>query len=241
MNRKKKVQNMTRIHILSFLMTLASLSVNAQTDRQHIRTGNKAFRQENYAQAEVAYRKALEKNNVNPQALYNLGCALMWQQKDSAAVVQLENAGKVEKNPLRKAMVYHNIGIICQKKKMFAEAVEAYKESLRNNPSDNETRYNLELCKRQLKQQGGGGNNSKQQQQKKDSDKSKDKQNQQKEQQQKEQQNQQNRKQPQPKEQMSKDNVEQLLNAAVQQEKNTQDKLKKAMQQPQTRRLERNW
>ena len=230
-----------RIYILSLLLMCMGLSLRAQTDREYVRKGNAEYRQQNYAKAEVQYRKALEKNNSNPQALYNLGCALMSQQKDSAAVVHYQNAGKIEKNPLRRAMAYHNIGIICQKKKMFAEAVEAYKESLRNNPADDETRYNLALCQHQLKKQGGGGNNSQQQKQQKEKDKSKDKNKQQQDQQQKEQQNKENNKQPQPKEQMSKDNVEQLLNAAVQQEKNTQDKLKKAMQQPQTRRLERNW
>ena len=74
----------------------------------------------------------------------------MAQQKDSSAVVQFENASKIETNPKRKAMAFHNIGVICQKKQLFSEAIEEYTASLRNNPSDNETRYNLELCKRQL-------------------------------------------------------------------------------------------
>lgn len=208
--------------IITFLVLLFASTIQAQNERKDIRKGNKAFRQQNYVQAEVDYRKATAKNGRNPQAIYNLGCAFMAQQKDSSAVVQFENASKIETNPKRKAMAFHNIGVICQKKQLFSEAIEAYKESLRNNPSDNETRYNLELCKRQLKNQKNN-NNDKNQQNK--NDKNKDNKN----------------KEQQPKEQMSKDNAEQLLNAAMQKEKETQDRLKKAMRQSSTRKLERNW
>lgn len=225
--------------IITFLVLLFASTIQAQNERKDIRKGNKAFRQQNYVQAEVDYRKATTKNSRNPQAIYNLGCAFMAQQKDSSAVVQFENASKVETNPKRKAMAFHNIGVICQKKQLFSEAIEAYKESLRNNPSDNETRYNLELCKRQLKNQKNN-NNDKNQQNK--NDKNKDNKN--KEQQKKNQKDDKDKQQDnqqQPKEQMSKDNAEQLLNAAMQKEKETQDRLKKAMRQSSTRRLERNW
>ena len=131
---------------------MLSQSVSASSDRQYIRSGNRFYRQENYVKAEVEYRKALDKNSHNAQAMYNLGCALMQQQKDSLAILQLQNAGKTETAKLRKAMVYHNIGVICQKHRLYGDAIEAYKESLRNNPSDDETRYNLVLCMRQQKQ-----------------------------------------------------------------------------------------
>ena len=84
---------------------LCTPQAKAQTDRQLIRNGNKLFRQQNYAKAEIEYRKALSKNPRNTQAMYNLGCALMQQQKDSAAVVQLQAAGKSETAKMRKAMV----------------------------------------------------------------------------------------------------------------------------------------
>ena len=81
----------------------------AQSDRQFIRSGNKLFRAQNYAKAEAEYRKAIAQNAQNSQALYNLGCALMMQQKDSAAIVQYENAGKIETSKSRKAKVYHMV------------------------------------------------------------------------------------------------------------------------------------
>ena len=226
--------------IITFLVLLFASTIQAQNERKDIRKGNKAFRQQNYVQAEVDYRKATAKNGRNPQAIYNLGCAFMAQQKDSSAVVQFENASKIETNPKRRAMAFHNIGVICQKKQLFSEAIEAYKESLRNNPSDNETRYNLELCKRQLKNQNNN-NNDKNQQNKNNKDKDNKNKEQQKKDQKDDKDKQQNNQQQQPKEQMSKDNAEQLLNAAMQKEKETQDRLKKAMRQSSTRKLERNW
>lgn len=147
-----------RKYILLMLLALAGVAqMQAQADRQFIRNGNKLYRQQNYAKAETEYRKALSKNARNTQAMYNLGCALMMQQKDSAAIVQLQNAGRSEQSPRRKAMAYHNIGVICQQHRMYGEAIEAYKESLRNNPGDNETRYNLALCQRLQKSRSKTG------------------------------------------------------------------------------------
>lgn len=219
---------------LAFIFCHLSLShaVAQTTDRQYVRQGNKMYRSGDFANAEVSYRKALEKNGRNTQAMFNLGNSLMAQNKDSAAVEQLDKAAKAEPNTLRKSKAYHNMGVICQRHKMFGEAIEAYKQSLRLNPNDDETRYNLELCKRQQKKQQQDQKN--QQQQKQD----KEKQDQQK--QQKEEKKQEQQKQQQPP-QMSKENAEQLLNAAMQQEKQTQQRMKEAQKQPQRRNVLKNW
>ena len=225
----KKREQVVRMIVTLFMLMSWTISYS-QTDRQSIRQGNRLYHQQEFAKSEVEYRKAISNNPNNAQAIYNLGCALMAQQKDSAAVVQFQNAGKMEKGKFRKAKSFHNIGFICQRHQMYGEAIEAYKEALRNNPSDHETRYNLALCKRQQK------NQPQQQQQKKDQDKnSKDKQQQDKQQQDK------NQNQQPPKDQMSKENAEQLLNAAIQEEKATQQRMKKAMQQPRSKKLQKNW
>ena len=213
-------------------MLAVCATVSAQNDRQLIREGNRLYRQKQYAQAEVLYRKAIAKKADNPQAVYNLGCALMMQQKDSAAIVQYENATKLEKNKLRQSKSWHNIGVMCQSHKMYGEAIKAYEQSLRLNPSDDETRYNLALCKQLNK---NNPQQDKNQQDKKNEEKEDDKGQQQK----KDKKDQQ--KEEQPKEQMSKDNAERLLDAAVQNEKATQQRLKKALQQPRKKQLQKNW
>jgi len=217
-------------------LLLFALTASAQTDRQFIREGNKQFRVGDYAKAEVSYRKAVEKNPKNPQAAFNLGNALMAQKKDSAAVQQFEQSARMETNPLRKSAAYHNMGVICQTHKMYDDAIEAYKNSLRLNPNDDETRYNLVLCKHLKKKQD---DKQKQNQQNKD-----DKQNQDDKKDDKKDQKQDkkdDKQQEQQKPQMSKDNAEQLLNAAIQNEKMTQDKMKKQQQQPQRRNVLKNW
>ena len=220
-------------YILIFLLTVSAV-VNAQNDRQLIREGNKLYRQKQYAQAEVLYRKAIAQKADNPQAVYNLGCALMMQQKDSAAVVQYQNAAKLEKNKLRQAKSWHNMGVVCQNHQMYGDAVKAYEQALRCNPKDDETRYNLALCKQLNK-----NNPQQNQQQKKNEEKNDSKENQQNQQQDKNNQDQQ--KQEKPQEQMSKENAERLLDAAVQDEKATQQRMKKAMQRPQKKQLQKNW
>ena len=236
----KRVSLFGKRKVVAVVLVMLAMSASAQTDRQYIRQGNKLFRSGDYSNAEVSYRKAIEKNPKNPQAVYNLGNALMAQKKDSAAVAQFESASKLETNPLRKAKAFHNMGVVCQSHKMYGEAIEAYKNALRLNPADDETRYNLVLCKhQQQKQQQNqqnqqGGNDDKKQDDKKDQQK----QDQQKDQ--KEQQDDKKQQEP-PKPQMSKENAEQLLNAAIQNEKQTQDKLQKAQQQPQRRAIQKNW
>ena len=89
--------------VLLLLMSMLWFVAKAQTDRQLIRSGNRYFHQQNYVKAETEYRKALVKNVSNAQALYNLGTALLAQQKDSAATTCFERAGKAETSKLRKA------------------------------------------------------------------------------------------------------------------------------------------
>ena len=215
--------------ILIYMFLLVAVAAQAQTDRQCIRQGNRLYHQKQWAQAEVEYRKALAKNADNPQALYNLGCALMMQQKDSAAIIQYQKAAQVETNKLRRSRANHNIGVICQNHRMYGEAIKAYQQSLRDNPKDDETRYNLALCKQQNQQNKDQNKDKNQDKQKQDK-----KQNENKDKNKEQQQQDQN-------EQMSKDNAEQLLNAAIQNEKATQQRMKKAMQQPRRRNVQKNW
>lgn len=216
--------------MLSLVLGIAAMA-DAQTDRQLIRDGNRLFNTQQYDKAEIEYRKAVSKNPSNSQAVYNLGCALMMQNKDSAAVAQYQKATRLETNKLRLARAYHNIGVICQNHKMYGEAIKAYEQSLRNNPKDDETRYNLALCKRMQKQTKNNKDNRKKENKQ---DKQKNEEN-----------NNEDKKEgkAQPKEErMSKDNAEQLLNAAIQNEKSTQQRLRKAMQKQSPRRGSgKNW
>lgn len=236
------------------MLLVGTAQVGAQTDRNLIRQGNRAFKSQKWAVAETQYRKAIFKNQKNPQAIYNLGCALMAQQKDSMAIQQFTNAAQLETNRLRRAASYHNMGVIMQNHREYAQAIEFYKMALRCNPQDNETRYNLALCKKLLKnnpQNKDKNKNNKDKNKdknKKDQNKDKNKDNKDKnddknkndKNKNKNNKNNQNQNQPN-QDKMSRENAEQLLNAAVQQEQATKRKLQKAMSQPRRKAYDKNW
>lgn len=220
-------------YIICIVCCMSCLSALAQNDRDYIRLGNKYFHSKEYAKAEAQYRKAVSKNGNNTIAVYNLGNALLAQGKLKDAMKMYEKMTQMEKNKVRLAKAFHNMGVIFQSQKNFGEAINCYKNSLRRNPHDNETRYNLALCQRlqkdnpqQNKQQ------DKQNKQNKDKGNNKDKNSKEKDRQKQQQSKNQN--------QMSKDNAEQLLNAVMQDERNIQDKMKK-MQRAGGKSLEKNW
>ena len=231
------------------LLLLTALSVSSYADnrqaRKLIRKGNALYRADKRQEAQVDYLKAYRADSTDARVQYNLATSmfpqdykLVQKERCDTMAMMFERAAQAETNPLRKAKAYHNEGVAYQGVKDFGKAIEAYKNALRCNPNDDESRYNLVLCQRQLKNQGGGNNN--QQQDKQDKQDQQDKQQQQQQQQQKKQkkQDQQQQQQEPP---MSKENAEQLLNAAMQREKETQKRMKEAQQQPQRRRIEKNW
>ena len=219
-------------------MLLMSVSAFAQkAERDYIRKGNRAFKDSIYVDAEVDYRKALDANPQSTIARFNLGNTLLWQNKAQEAMNEFADAARIEKDKGRKAQIFHNMGVIFHSTKEYEKAIEMYKEALRNNPSDDETRYNLALAQKMLKDQ-------QQNQQNQNQDQQNQQQQQQQEQQQDQQQQQQDQQQQQQPEQkqdeMSKENAEQLLNSVMQDEQNTQDKVKK-QQVIQGSRLEKDW
>ena len=136
---------------LCLCLTVSLLWAQKKTDRDYLRSGNRLYRDSMYTKAEVDYRKAIEANSRFPQAHFNLGNALLRQQKPKEAMQAYEQAVKVETNKGRLASIYHNMGVILQSQKQFGPAIECYKNALRRNPADNESRYNLVLCQHQLK------------------------------------------------------------------------------------------
>ena len=228
-----------KIYIISLLLLGGIISVNAQqkTDRDYLRSGNKLYNDSLFIKAEVDYRKALDINPKSTDAMFNLGNALLMQQKVKEAMEQYESVSKVEKDKSKLAEIYHNMGVILQSAKQYPQCIEAYKESLRNNPKDNETRYNLALAQKMLKDQQQNQQNQDQQQQQQDQKEDKQDQNQ-NQQDQKDQQQQQQ--QQQNKNEMSKENAQQLLNAVMQDEKNVQEKVKKQIQ-IQGKKLDKDW
>lgn len=114
---------------------------------------NKELSENNFITAEVDYRKAISKSGKNVAAPYNLGNAYYNQETYSEAFGRFKQAGEIAENKPDKHRAYHNMGNVFMKRKDYQKAVEAYKEALRNVPTDEETRYNLALAKELLEKE----------------------------------------------------------------------------------------
>ena len=237
---------------------LCAGSVAAQkAERKNVRDGNKQYNKDKYTEAEIAYRKSIEVNPRSIEGIYNLGNSLFKQEKFPEASEQYQLIGgqgermlnEDPANAERLAHMFHNLGNISMKSQEYQKSIEAYKQSLRLNPTDEETRYNLALAQKLLQNQQNQqqDQDDQQQDQEQDQEQEQDQQNQNQDQQQQDQQQDQEQEQKtqeeqQQNEQMSRDNAQQLLDAFLQDEKDTQEKVKKAqMQQQQDRKREKQW
>ena len=230
------------MRILLTIICLCSFSLLfAQQEGPDVRKGNRSYGKENYTESEVHYRRGLDKNSDSFESHFNLGDALFRQEKYPEALEQYVEAEKClkvaedlreEKLNSRLADTYHNIGNACYAQQQYDQAVAAYQQSLRHNPKDDETRYNLVKAMQQLKQQ--------QQQQQQQNQQNQQQQQQQQEQQEDQQQQQnQQQEQQQDEQQMDKETAEQILQALEQDEQETQEKMQR--QQGKKRRLEKEW
>lgn len=248
-----------KIFLPIFLCVGLASTAQTMTEKDYIRSGNRHYADSLFEKAEVDYRKALELNPSSTIALYNLGNALMGQiaqnpSKGGEALSQYTTAAKFETDKTRLAQIYHNIGVLMYAAQKYGESVAAYKESLRNNPTDHETRYNLAKAMHMNKQQQQDQQQQEQQQEQQQQEQQQQQQ-QQNQQQQQEQQNQEQQQQDQQQqnqdqqqqeaqqndEQISKENAEQILNALMQDEKELQEKQQKMIQQQQGKTLDKDW
>lgn len=225
--------------IFLFFLLLLPVSLSAQTlVWRHLHQGNKAFLRGDYKVAENEYRAAQKLNPKSARAAFNLGDVYMAQKNFEGALPQYQAAAKGESNKLLKALSYHNIGVIYHLNKQFDKAIDFYKEALRNNPRDEDTRYNLVLCQKQQKE---SQQQQKQQQKQQQNKKSEQKQQQNSQDPQKRGQEEQRPQQEQEQSgQMSKENADRLLNLSQQAEQQTRQKLQRAGQ-PRQKRLNKNW
>ena len=242
---------MKRLFLLVIISCCCIGVADAQNLRDYVRRGNRLMTDtlggsDFSEKAIVQYRKAQEIDSTYAISRYNLGNALIRQSNPQDAMKEYVAASKYEKDKQRLSDIYHNMGVLLQASKKYAEAVECYKESLRNDPSNDETRYNYVLAKWYLKsqqdnQQDGDGEDQEQKDQKNQEEKQQDNQQQQQQQEQKQEKNQPQQSQPHDKENMSKETAERLLQAAMRNEKETQEKIQRQQQDAPRRRLQKQW
>jgi Ca-activated chloride channel family protein len=197
------------------LIIFLSMNAVAQQERPLIRTGNKLYREKQYQESGTAYNKALGMAPENPVASYNLGNASFRTNRFEEAVNAYDaSIGNSKKIPV-KEKGYYNKGVAMMKQQKLQESIQAWKNALKLDPSDQEARENLQKALMEQKKQ-----EEEQKQKEKEKEKEKDKKDQQ-------QQNQKQKDQqpPKPQSNLTKKQVEQLLKALQQKEKEVQEKL----------------
>jgi Ca-activated chloride channel family protein len=155
MKRKQKTKMKTLTYLLIiFLVLFSNKELAAQNDtiaqqrtaRKMLRQGNELYQKQQFTDASVSYQKALGSNSNYDKATYNLGNALYQSKNFKEAIPQYELTTKTATDKFTKAEAYHNIGNAMMESKNYQGAVDGYKNALRNNPNDDETRYNLAVA-----------------------------------------------------------------------------------------------
>lgn len=155
--------------LIIFLMLFSNFILLAQKDsialqrnaRKMVREGNALYEKGQFTDASVAYKKALNSSAYYDKASYNLGNALYQNKNFQEAIPQFELTAKTSQDKFTKAEAYHNIGNAMMETKNYQGAVDAFKNSLRNNPKDDETRYNLAVAQKLLDKQNQDNKDSK--------------------------------------------------------------------------------
>ena len=167
---------------LVFNLGTSIIAQEANKEKQKVLKESKEFLSEasyemennNFSLAEAAYREAIATNPEEDIGKYNLGIAYYDKEMNDVAMSRFKQAAAVADTKSDKHKVFHNLGNTFMNEKLYKEAVESYKNALRNNPKDEETRYNYALAKELLEEQeknGGGDDNKENQEDKQEEEK----------------------------------------------------------------------
>lgn len=232
-------------------MILLSVAAFAQPDKKFVRKGNNDYKEGNYQQAEVEYRKALEENPASYKADFNLGNALYKQKQYDAAAAKYAGLADKESDRQELGRYYYNLGNALYEKKSFQESIEAYKNALRNMPGDMDAKHNLQMALRMLSEQqqqqqqnkNDQQQNQDQQQQQQDGEnqQKQDQQDQNQQQEQKEQDSQDGNQPQQVKGQISPEDAERILQALENEEKDVMKRVQEKKERTQKVQSDKNW
>jgi len=231
---------------LIILSIIVSISSFAQNKKSLLRDGNTLYNDSNYTQAEIQYRKSLEKDQEYFNAHFNLADAIYKQgrYKESSAIFDaLKNKAPNEEDLSK---IYHNLGNSLVNEQKFDDAIDAYKDALRINPNDKETRHNLILTqKKQQENQERENQEKENQEQENQEQESQEQENQEQENQEQENQEQENQEQEnqeeREKDEMTKEDAEKMLEAIQQEERKLQEELQRKKMKGKKIKVLKDW
>ncbi|MBL6663739.1 MAG: tetratricopeptide repeat protein [Flavobacteriales bacterium] len=236
-----------KIRLTLFVILLNSVVVFAQHHNSKIRKGNTAYKDSLYSDAEQLYREALMKDQSSYEASFNMADAIYKQERYSEANSLFKALSEKTDDKIKKSESYHNLGNSLLKEQKLDEAIEAYKNALRNNPKDLDTKHNLAYAMRMKNQ-----NQEQEKEEQKEEDKKEEKEEQKEEEkdkgenqnekgEQSEEEKKEEPKQPQDPNEMTEEEAQQILDALQQQEKELQEDLQKKKQQGVKLKILKDW
>lgn len=245
---------MKNVSVILFL--LLSFTAFSQEDKKLLREGNKLYNEQKYIEADSLYRKGMEKA-PSVEGAFNLGDALYKQGKFDEAAQQFQTIASQDVDKEIKSKAYHNLGNSLLQSKKYEESINAYKNALRTNPSDEETKYNLAYAQKKLIQQQQQQQNQDQNNDQKDkNDQKQDQQNKEKQEEDKKDQQKQDeqqanddkkdkgdeKQQNQPKpDDISKEDADRMLDALNKDEQDLQKDLQKKKVKVAAVKIEKDW
>jgi tetratricopeptide (TPR) repeat protein len=221
-------------NLLLLILLFFTIDALAQHPNSLVRKGNTSYTDTLYSEAEQKYREALMKDQNSYAASFNLADAIYKQEKFSESTSLFKALSEKTQNKIEKSESFHNLGNSLMKEQKIDEAIEAYKNALRNNPKDIDTKHNLAYAQR-MKNQQQKQEEEKEEKQDKDEEKEEEKEeekqeeekNNQEQNENSEEQSKEEPKKPQDPNEMTEDEAEQILDALQQQEKELQEDLQK--------------
>ena len=240
-----------KVRLTLFVILLNSVVVFAQHPNSKIRKGNTAYKDSSYSDAEQLYREALMKDQSSYEASFNMADAIYKQERYSEANSLFKALSEKTDDKIKKSESYHNLGNSLLKEQKLDEAIEAYKNALRNNPKDLDTKHNLAYAMR-MKNQSQEQEKEEQKEEEKEEDKKEEKEEQKEEEkdkdenqnekgEQSEEEKKEEPKQPQDPNEMTEEEAQQILDALQQQEKELQEDLQKKKQQGVKLKILKDW
>ena len=232
---------MKKISFLLVVMFCVLASTYGQSKKKLIKEGNKLYNDSSFNLAEMKYRKSLEKDQDYFNAAFNLADAVYKQERYQEATSFFEALKDNAKNNQELSQINHNLGNSLFKENKIDQAIDAYKNSLRQNPNDEETRYNLAYAQKMKQQQQQQQNQDQDQDQDKDKEEKDQNQDQEKKNDNKEQKENDQKNQEEKKDEMSKEDAKKMLEALQQKEKELQEKLQKKKTKGQKIKILKDW
>lgn len=241
-----------------FILLMLPMLASGQEERKHIREGYNAYMDEQYSEAEIAFRKAEDANQESYIARYNTSAALYQQKQLEESAERFQELLAETNDPQEQSKLLHNMGNVMLEGEQYREAADLYKRSLKLNPGDDDTRYNLAYALEKLREQQEQEQNQDQNQDQEQQDEQEQEQNQdqnqdqqqqdqqdEEDQQQQQQQDQQSQEEEQQQQQqpqeLSKEEAERLLNAILQKEKDIKEEVDKKRARQAKTKTDKDW